>query len=126
MSLPPRVDGGRQPWRRVDIDSCSTRGSSATTRANVSADSTARTANDPRHPAAVPNDVNNGTPRTRPAEAPLPASARARPTCAPETSRGEYPITSEKNSACVTPPKIRPTATTENNGATATRTLLNA
>src|SRR5262245_24714112 len=109
-----------------DTSSVCTAGSNLLTRMNVSIDTAASTVNDTRHLAAVPNDVSSGTPRTRPADAPLPASASARPTCARETSRGAYPITNETNSALVTPPTIRPTATTANTGAAATSALLTA
>ena len=61
-----------------------------------------------------------------PAEAPPAASASARPTSARDTSRGAYPITNEKNRACVIPPTVRPTATTANAGAAATSALLSA
>ena len=89
-------------------------------------DSTASTANDARHPAAVPNEVDSGTPRTMPAEAPPAASASARPTSARDTSRGAYPIINEKNKACVIPPTVRPIATRANAGAAATSALLSA
>ncbi len=52
--------------------------------------------------------VDNGTPKTKPADAPPPTSASARPTSARATSRGAYPMTNEKNRACVIPPTVRP------------------
>src|SRR6476660_1510594 len=121
------ISGPRPPRsERRDTGSACTAGSSLLTRVTVSIDTAANTANDTRHPAAVPNDVSSGTPRTRPADAPLPASASARPTCARDTILVNYPTTTEKNSACFTPPTVRPTATTANAGAAATSALLTA
>jgi hypothetical protein len=114
------------PTEPPDSGSWLTLGRSLLIKTNARTDSTARTANDTRQPKALPNDVDNGTPRTIPVEAPLAATASARPTCARDTSRGAYPITNEKNNACVIPPTVRPTATTANTGAAATNALLAA
>src|SRR4051812_31712916 len=63
----------RRPVRSepLELRSLLTRGSSLVTKANVRIDHPASTANAARHPRAVPSDVDNGTPRTNPVEAPL-------------------------------------------------------
>jgi hypothetical protein len=86
--------------------------------------SAARAKNAARQPAAFPSTVASGTPRTNPAGTPTEASASARPVCAGGTSRVAYPMKTEKNSACVTPPTARPTASTARLGASAEMTLL--
>ncbi len=77
-----------------------------------------------RQPTAVPSDVDSGTPRMNPADAPSVTSASARPARCGRTSREAYPMLTEKKTAWAAPPRARAAATTANVGASATITLL--
>ena len=77
-----------------------------------------------RQPRAAPSAVESGTPRTKPPDTPIEASAIARPVWVAGTSRAAYPMQTEKKRAWVMPPATRPTASTPKVGAMAEMTLL--